>query len=251
MTSPVSQVTPSGSRPSRAVVAAVQHEHRHPALHGEAYAGRADRAGATDIEDAERRAVVSHHDPARRSGWWSLRSRILFMARVPLSRASFNCVNETFAVPIGRNISTVPHYERRRHIDSGESRRPLLGKVEHDMHGLLGHLGNRDADCGQRRSCPSGDLEVVESDHRQLRGDCHPERPRRLVHAECLDVGGGEDRRRRHGHGEERAPLGESVAVVKLPAPHVLRAERDARGLKRGSEAGQPGRRGHHVLRAR
>ena len=46
---------------SRAVVAAVQHEHRHPALHRQTYAGRADRASATDIEDAERRAVVSHH----------------------------------------------------------------------------------------------------------------------------------------------------------------------------------------------
>src|SRR4029450_13944540 len=45
----------------RAVVAAVQHEHRHPTFHREAYAGRADRAGATDVKHAESRAVVLHH----------------------------------------------------------------------------------------------------------------------------------------------------------------------------------------------
>ena len=50
-----------GHLPSRAVVAPVQHGDRHPTLHREAHAGRTDRARATDIENAERRAVVLHH----------------------------------------------------------------------------------------------------------------------------------------------------------------------------------------------
>ena len=58
-----------------------------------------------------------------------------------------------------------------------------------------------------------------------------------LVDTERLDVGGGEDRGRRRGHGEQRAPLSETVAAMELSAPHVLRAERDARTLQGGAES--------------
>jgi hypothetical protein len=37
--------------------------------------------------------------------------------------------------------------------------------------------------------------------------------------------------------------------VVELVTPHALGVEGDARGLKGGAEAGQPGCRSHHVLR--
>src|SRR5215207_1452750 len=154
------------------------------------------------------------------------------------------------ASSIGRGVGAIAYHEGRCHVDAREGRHAILRQAEHDLYGLLGHLGDGNTNGGECWSGPPGDLQVVEPDDGQLRGDCNPEGSCRLVYAECLNVGGGEDRRRWHWHGEERAPLGEAVAVVELATPDVLGVERDARGLKGGAEAGQPGCRSHHVLGA-
>src|SRR5215207_10514341 len=129
----------------------------------------------------------------------------------PLISSSFELVYETFARAMGRDVGAIAYHKRRCHVDARERRCPILSEAEYDLYGLLGHLGDGNADGGECWSGPPGYLQVVEPDDGQLRGDCNPEGSCRLVYAECLNVGGGEDRGRWHWHGEERAPLGEAI----------------------------------------
>ena len=148
-----------------------------------------------------------------------------------------------------RNVGAVPDDQRRRHVDPGEGRRLVLREAEHELDGLLGHLGDGDPDGGQRRPGPPSDLEVVEADHRQLlrgwppRGPAPPRRRR----------GPGRRRRRRSRSAARagRAARGpRSRPSLWWNSPRRTYSGRSGMpgALQGGAEAGQPGRRGHHVL---
>src|SRR5215213_2989150 len=128
------------------------------------------------------------------------------IARQYLSRltaSSFFLLYETFARSVGWYVGAVAYDKRRCHVDAREGWGPNVRKAEYDLRGLFGHLRDRNADGGEPWSGPPGYFQIIESDDGQLRGDCDPEGSRRLVYAECLDVGRGEDRRGRHGHGKQ------------------------------------------------
>src|SRR5829696_6760904 len=131
-------------------------------------------------------------------------------------------MNETFANPSWRDVRAVAYYQRRCHVDARERWGPILRKAEYDLYGLLGHLCDGNADGGESWSGPPGYLQVVESDDGQLGGNCDPEGSRRRVSTGCLGVGGGEERRRRDGHGKRHGLIEEGVALSMPVPPDVL-----------------------------
>ena len=122
---------------------------------------------------------------------------------------------------------------RTTRLVASSTRASGVSSPRHDPRRRRRHLGQRLADGGQRRPRPARHRQVVEADDAEVVGHAQPEHARGLVDAEGLQVAAGEDRGRRVGQRQQRAPLLVGALDVEVAVADQLRVD----GQRRPSRA--------------